>query len=327
MATLAAFISSAIEKVSHDEVYANMEFATAEEARTNFTSALLFELGLGPKPAAAHAPVKETKKEEKAPKKRAAKKSKEAVVAEAAVAVLEQVKEAPKEVEALAEQMGQLALDEQPKPKKARKTKGNGSGEPVSDSEPESVKSAEPVKEKKKPGPKPKAKGPEPAPAPVGDAIAWDVKGTPVAYAAVPAPVAEKKKPGPKPKAKPEGTGNLEKLTPTHKKHIKAIAAELKVEAKEKEFLAYANEMTAEAWGAKPLDDHIREFLMPETPELAPPPTEFLEVEFNGKDYLIDPASRFVYAANDDGKVKARDQVGIVGMGAFEDMEIPEEDE
>ena len=118
MATLAAFISSAIEKVSHDEVYANMEFATPEEARANFTSALLFELGLGPKPAAAHAPVKETK-EEKAPKKRAAKKSKEAVVAEAAVAVLEQVKEAPKEVEALAEQMGQLALDEQPKAKKA----------------------------------------------------------------------------------------------------------------------------------------------------------------------------------------------------------------
>jgi hypothetical protein len=173
--------------------------------------------------------------------------------------------------------------------------------------------------------PKPKKARKTKAAEPVGDAIAWDAKGTPVAYAAAPAP--EKKKPGPKPKAKPEDAGNLEKLTPTHKKHIKAIAAELKVEAKEKEFLAYANEMTAEAWGAKPLDDHIREFLTPETPELAPPPTEFHQVNFNGKDYLVDPASRFVYAMTDSDKVKARDQVGIVGMGAFEDMEIPEEDE
>lgn len=302
MATLAAFISSAIEKVSTNETYANMEFATPEEARTNFTSALLFELGLGPRPVvgelrqetptkkrskmsleeAANLPLSEGEKNSltAAPKKRAPKKTQEAVVP---------VVEAPKEVEALSEQMKALTVEE-PKPKKARKTK---------------------------------------AAAPVGDAIAWDAKGTPVAYAEVANAGAapEKKKPGPKPKAKPEGAGNLEKLTPTHKKHIKAIAAELKVEAKEKEFLVYANEMTAEAWGAKPLDDHIREFLTPETPELAPPPTEFLEVEFNGKDYLIDPASRFVYAANDEGKVKARDQVGIVGMGAFEDMEIPEEDE
>jgi hypothetical protein len=305
MATLAAFISSAIEKVSHNEVYANMEFATPEEARTNFTSALLFELGLGPRPVgelrqetptkkrskmsleeAANLPLSEGEKNSltAAPKKRAPKKTQEAVVP-----VVEAPKEAPKEVEALAEQMKALTVEE-PKPKKARKTK---------------------------------------AAEPVGDAIAWDAKGTPVAYAEVANAGAapEKKKPGPKPKAKPEGAGNLEKLTPTHKKHIKAIAAELKVEAKEKEFLVYANEMTAEAWGAKPLDDHIREFLTPETPELAPPPTEFHQVNFNGKDYLVDPASRFVYAMTDSDKVKARDQVGIVGMGAFEDMEIPEEDE
>jgi hypothetical protein len=269
MATLAALISSAIEKVSTDPTYTEMEFATREEARIDFTNALLFELGLGPKPAAAHAPVTEAKME----KKRAAKPSKEAVVAEAAVAILEQVKEAPKEVEALTEALGQLALEEQPKAKKARKTKGNGSGEPV----------------------------PEP----------------------VPEPVKEKKKPGPKPKAKAEGAGNLEKLTPTHKKHIKAIAAELKVEANEKEFLTYANDMSAEEWSAKALDAHIRQFLQPEgAAELAPPPTEFLVVDFKGKEYLVDPATKFIYTSTADETVKARSHVGVVGLLEFKEMEI-----
>lgn len=287
MATLAAFISSAIEKVSTDPTYTEMDFETREEARISFTSALLFELGLGPKPEAAKKPAADAPKaEEKPKKKRASKKAQETVVAEAAVAILEQVKEAPKEVEALTEQMKALTVEE-PKAKKARKTKA---AEPAAEPHFGIGAGAPPPEE----------------------------------------PVKEKKKPGPKPKAKSEGgASNIEKLTPTHKKHIKAIAAELKVEAQEKEFLVYANEMTAEAWGATSLDDHIRAFLTPEgANELAPPPTTFLQVEFDGKDYLIDPATRFVYASSDGEKVRARDHVGVVGMGAFKDMELPEyEDE
>lgn len=299
MASIATFITQAIEKVSHDETYANMEFATSEEARANFTAALLFELGLGPKPAAAHAPVTEVKDEKKAPKKRAPKKA----------------QEAPKEVEALAEQMGQLALDEQPKPKKARKT---GSGEPVSDSE---------ASEKKKPGPKKtKAKVAEPD----SDVTAWDAMGNPVANAGAGAEPAkaEKKKPGPKPKAKPEGPVNVEKLTPTHKKHLKAIAEELKVDPRDKEFLVYANGLTAEQWSAKPLDDHIRDFLTPTPAPLSPAPTCFLQVEFNGKEYLVDPETKYIYAlVDDDQKIRERDRLGIVGVKEFADMEIPEGDE
>jgi hypothetical protein len=291
MATLAAFISSAIEKVSTDPTYTEMDFETREEARVSFTSALLFELGLGPKPEVAKKPAADAPKaEEKPKKKRASKKAQEAVVAEAAVAILEQVKEAPKEVEALTEQMKALTVEE-PKAKKARKTKaaepephfGIGAGVPA----------------------------PAPAPAPAA------------------APAKEKKKPGPKPKAKPEGAANIEKLTPTHKKHLKAIAEELKVEPRDKEFLVYANEMTAEAWGAKPLDDHIREFLAPEETEPTPVPKAFLQVEFDGTEYLVDPSTCFIYAMSDDGEtVKARDHIGVVGMGTFKDMEMPEmEDE
>jgi hypothetical protein len=263
MATLAALISNAIFKVSTDPTYKEMEMETREEARDHFTAALLFELGLGPMPAVAGAAVAAPPKEEEKPKKkRAPKASKEAVVAE--------IPEAPKEVEVLAETLGQLALEDQPKAKKARKTPAAGSNAGAG---------ADPVK--------------------------------------------EKKKPGPKPKAKTEGAGNLEKLTPTHKKHIKAIAEELKVEANEKEFLTYANDMTAEEWSAKPLNDHIRTFLMPDgAPDLAPPPTPFLEVEFKGKDYLVDPETSFVYTATSSPTVKARSHVGVVGLLEFKEMEI-----
>ena len=307
MASLAATITAAIMKVSATNPSLDREGGpTADEARDHFTALLLHELGLGPKPSAAHATVTEPT-EKKAPKKRAAKKSQEAVVAEAAVAVLETIK--VPEVEALAEQLGQLALEEQPKPKKARKTKTESA--PAS-SESESEKPAE----KKKPGPKPKKA----------------VNPHPGMGAGVPAPeppkaeAAPKKKPGPKPKAKPEGPVNVEKLTPTHKKHLKTIAEELKVDPRDKEFLAYANEMSAEEWGAKPLDDHIRAFLMPTPPPLAAPPTTFLQVEFNGKDYLVDPATNYIYAASDDDTVRARDRVGVVGELEFADLEIPEED-
>jgi hypothetical protein len=171
---------------------------------------------------------------------------------------------------------------EEPKPKKARKTKVEPKVEPV----------------------------PEPVPAPV-----------PASNAGAGAePVAAKKKPGPKPKAKPEGPVNVDKLTPTHRKHLKAIAEELKVEPKDKEFLAYANAMSAEEWGATPLDDHIRAFLAP--PAKA---TTFLDVEFNGKAYLIDPATRAIYAPTDD-KVKQAAKLGVVGEKEFKDMDIPEDE-
>jgi hypothetical protein len=142
-------------------------------------------------------------------------------------------------------------------------------------------------------------------------------------------PVAEaapKKKPGPKPKAvKTEGPVNLEKLTPTHKKHIKAIAEELKVETRDKEFLAFANGMSAEEWSGKALDDHIRVFLTPSPPPLAPPPTEFTVVEFKGKEYLVDPKTMFVYATSDEDEsvVRERDHIGVVGILEFTHMKIP----
>jgi hypothetical protein len=160
----------------------------------------------------------------------------------------------------------------------------------------------------------------EPVPEPVAVPASNAGAGAPPVAEAAP-----KKKPGPKPKAaKAEGPVNLEKMTPTHKKHLKAIAEELKVESRDKEFLAYANGMSAEEWSGKTLDDHIRVFLTPTPPPLAPPPTEFTVVEFKGKEYLVDPETKFVYATSDedDTVVRARDPVGVVGILEFAHMKI-----
>lgn len=168
---------------------------------------------------------------------------------------------------------------------------------------------AEEPKAKKARAPK-KAKEPEVKPV-----------AEPVAAEAAPEPVVAKKKPGPKPKAvKAEGPVNVEKLTPTHKKHIKQIAEELKVEPRDKEFLAYANGMSAEEWSGKPLDDHIRAFLMPEPLPLAAAPKEFDVVEFKGKEYLVDPETKFVYESTKEGTV--RNHLGVVGQMEFKDMEF-----
>ena len=203
-------------------------------------------------------------------------------------------------------------------PKKAKRTKKDKEEEDVIVALTEAVAelSVEPKPKKAKTAPKKKEA--EPVAVPVAVPASNAGAGAPPVVAPV-----EKKKPGPKPKAvKAEGPVNLEKLTPTHKKHLKAIAEELKVETRDKEFLAFANGMSAEEWSGKALDDHIRVFLTPTPPPLAPAPTEFLEVDFKGKEYLVDPETKFVYASSDDGVVAARDHVGVVGILEFAHMKI-----
>jgi len=275
MATLAALITAAIIKVAGTNPALDREGEpSADEVRKDFTEALLAELGLGPMPVAAHAPVSEpATTPTKAKTKKAPGAPKKAKKAEPAAPVVDP------DVEALTAAVAELTIA------------------PVAAEEPKA----------KKP------KAPKTVKEPVSNAGAG----------AEPDP---KKKPGPKPKAvKAEGPVNLEKLNPTTKKHLKNIAEELKVDPREKEFLVYANAMSAEAWGAKPLDDHIREFLMPEPLPLPAAPIEFKLVEFKGVDYLVDPTTKFVYEnVPEDAPVRRR--LGVVGQMAFEKMVLPEED-
>jgi hypothetical protein len=283
MSTFAALITAAINKVAQTNPALDREGGmSADEARIAFTEALLIELGLAPTPVAAHAPVSEpTGTPTKARKEKAPAAPKKAKKAETAAAV-----EVESDVEALTVAVAELTI-----------------AAPVAEAPKAEEPKAKKAKAKKEAEVKPEVK-----------------PGSNAGAGAEPEPVAAKKKPGPKPKAvKAEGPVNVEKLTPTHKKHIKKIAEELKVEPKEKEFLAYANGMSAEDWSGKPLDDHIRAFLMPEPLPLAAPPREFLEMEFKGVEYLVDPETKFVYEST-EGTV--RNHLGVVGQMEFKDMEV-----
>jgi hypothetical protein len=164
----------------------------------------------------------------------------------------------------------------------------------VAESEPEQVAEAvpEPVAEvKEAPKKEPKAKKPAAK------------KEKPVA-----APVAE---PGAEPAEAPAvpKTINLDKLTPTHTKKIKAIAEELKVAVPDKkDVLAHLNGMTSEIYNAKKMDDHLRSFLTPAAPA-APAPIsipaemrtlpaspkeeiECTEVVVQGKVYYVDETTK-----------------------------------
>ena len=131
---------------------------------------------------------------------------------------------------------------------------------------------------------------------------------------------------------------NLDKMTPTQLKKLKAVAEELKIDADKKMVISYLNAMSVESFNAKKLEDHFRDFLTPVPTEapVAPVaitvPTDLMVVDFNGKEYFVDAESKRVFVGagrliEETGGWSAYDAVGYVGMSEFADMEIPEDDE
>lgn len=165
-----------------------------------------------------------------------------------------------------------------------------------------------PEKEKKKRAPKKKEAVPV-------------VEAAPVAAGAGEA-APEKKKRGPKPKVVDGAVNHPKKLNKTEENKVKSVAKELKVEADDTKVLEYLNAMPPEEYAVKSFDEHVRAFLT--TKDVAVVEEKVakrgLLVEFNGKDYWIDPETKKVYTTT--GSVD--EHVGHVGMLEFEAMEIPE---
>ena len=177
------------------------------------------------------------------------------------------------------------------KPKKKRAPKAEA---------PAAAGAGEPVAEKKKAGRKPKAEAP--------------------AAAGAGEPVAEKKKPGRKPKAPTEGSSNLDKWNPSQTNRFKAIAKELKIDGDKKAFQDYVNAMSKEEFDANTFDEHIRNHLSTQIQnDVIHDLTKCARVEWQGKEYLVDPETKKVYRP--DGDVNTH--VGHVGMLEFEGLEIP----
>ena len=132
---------------------------------------------------------------------------------------------------------------------------------------------------------------------------------------------AEPKKAAP---AKPKFVGNMEKLTPTHDKLFKKVAADLKVEVAadaKKKFLAQVNALDNKDFNAKKLEEHMKAFFAPPPPETKD--EECTEVEFKGKTYWVN-SDGTVYETEiqEDGE-EIDKKVGNVGMAHFADMKMP----
>jgi hypothetical protein len=123
---------------------------------------------------------------------------------------------------------------------------------------------------------------------------------------------------------KPKFVGNMEKLTPTHDKLFKKVAADLKVEPAadaKKKFLAQVNALDNKDFNAKKLEEHMKAFFAPPPPETKE--DECTEVEYKGKTYWVN-ADGTVYETEvqEDGS-EIDVKKGNVGMAYFADMEMP----
>lgn len=139
---------------------------------------------------------------------------------------------------------------------------------------------------------------------------------------------AEAKVAEPEPKkvapSKPKFVGNMEKLTPTHDKLFKKVAADLKVEMAadaKKKFLAQVNALDNKDFNAKKLEEHMKAFFAPPPPETKE--EECSPVEYKGKSYWVSgDGTVYETIVQEDGE-EIDKNVGKVGMAYFADMEMP----
>lgn len=141
----------------------------------------------------------------------------------------------------------------------------------------------------------------------------------------------EKKKPAPrKPKAKAPGV-NIKSLNKTQEKKLEKITKDHKLETTKEGLLEYLNSLSPEDFDAKKFEDHILDCFKPKEKEPEKVLTELVEVEFEGNTYYVDEKSKKVLVGkgqqNEDGSYPGWEMVGYVGMAAFAEMVIPEDDD
>ena len=124
---------------------------------------------------------------------------------------------------------------------------------------------------------------------------------------------------------KPKFVGNMEKLTPTHDKLFKKVAADLKTEPAadaKKKFLAAVNALDNKDFNAKKLEEHMKAFFAPPPPETKEE-EECSPVDYKGKSYWVSgDGTVYETIMQEDGE-EIDKNVGKVGMAYFADMEMP----
>ena len=123
---------------------------------------------------------------------------------------------------------------------------------------------------------------------------------------------------------------NVPKIDPTWRKLLKEADKEHAKEL-EPELLKYLNSIANAVFNDKPARQHVAEFLAARRPVEAEPSAavDLDVVEFNGKDYYVNPETKRVYEGvmDSEGNLTVTKPVGYVGMAEFKDMELDDSDE
>jgi len=159
-------------------------------------------------------------------------------------------------------------------------------------------------------------------------------------------PDAPKKEP--KPAKSDTEDKRIKRMTPTLSKQLTTVFQDSKKEFKKEngvEFAKYVNDLSKDAFEAKNLSDHMRDFagvgavVVAETkpvetkkaepkkvakketpvPE-AVPDEDMTEVTFKGVKYVVGDISKRVYEADEENGDK---YVGLLGLGKFKTMQLP----
>ena len=163
----------------------------------------------------------------------------------------------------------------------------------------------------------------EPVPEPVAAPVEDKKKRAPMTEEAKAAAKAKRAANAEAKKAAPENP-NLAKIDPTWRKHLKAADKEHAKEL-EPELLKYVNALTNEAFNAKTAEAHVADFVASRSDGKVELEMEI--VEFNGKDYYVNPETKRVYEGEGvyDEATQAWTNykpVGYVGMAAFAEMKM-----
>jgi len=307
MSSIKQLIVNAIMKVSESNpAFDREDGPTAEEARDNFIKLLLAEL-FPEDPSVPAAPVVVAEaspgRKKRAPMteeaKAAMKAKRDATLAAKKSGVESPDSKKPEVVES----------PESKKPESPETSPGRKKRAPMT----EEAKAAMKAKREATLAAKKSVSPPEPA--------AVETTGSNAAAGGVPAPVKARK-----PKA-PEDA-NLAKIDPTWRKHLKHADKDHAKEL-EPQLLAYLNGLSKDEFNAKKAEEHVAEFLASRKPaDDGKVDAELVVVEFNGKEYYVNPETKRVYegegTCDEDGQWTNYKPVGYVGMAAFADMTVDE---
>jgi hypothetical protein len=312
MSSIKQLIINAVMKVSAEDPALNREGApTADEARDLFIARLVAELfpEHGNESSAIVVPVVEPVAPATTPAKKLTKEEKEAAKA-AKAAEKEAAAKAKEEAKAAKEAAKAASPKTSPEEKKAAKEAEKAAAAKAKE---EAKAAAAAAKEAEKAAAK-AAKEAEKEAAKAAKAAEKEAakKTSPKKAAEVVLPASPKPEP------------NLAKIDPTWRKTLKEADKD-NAKALEPELLKFLNAMSNADFHGKTAREHVAAFIASRAPAAEPAAQVDLEVvEFNGKDYYVNPETKRVYegVTNAEGELTVTRPVGYVGMADFKDMTL-----